>query len=38
MTHSLSIDATIMVPQKCLVTGEHSGTIYVTQKVTIATL
>ena len=36
--HSLSVDATIMVPKNCPIIGEHVGFIFVTQKVAIATL
>ena len=36
--HFLSIDATIMVSKNCPVTGKYLGIIFVTQKVTIATI
>ena len=29
--HSLSLDATIMVSENCLITGEHVGIIFVAQ-------
>ena len=37
--HSFSLDATITVPKKnCPIIGEHVVIIFVTQKVTIATV
>ena len=36
--HSLSVDGTIMVSKNCPIIGEHVGIVFVTLKVTIATL
>ena len=36
--HTLSIDATSMVPKNCPIIGEHVGIIFMAQQVTIATL
>ena len=37
-SHSLLLDATIMVSKNCPIIGEHVAVIFMTEKVTIATV